>query len=139
MNKKTENIMLLGWVTSLIAMLGSLYFSQIKQFVPCTLCWYQRIMMYPIVLILLIGIIRKDKNSAIYSLVFAGIGLCMSVYHYSLQKVSFLQDVAPSCGQVPCTGQYINWFGFVTIPFLAGTAFIIIIICNVIVLRSRKG
>ncbi|KMK76511.1 disulfide oxidoreductase [Alkalihalobacillus pseudalcaliphilus] len=139
MTKKSENYLILSWITSFVAMLGSLYFSEIRQFIPCTLCWYQRILMYPIVLILLVGIMKKDKNVAVYSLVFSGVGFCISAYHYLIQKVSFFQESAPSCGQIPCTGQYINWFGFVTIPFLAGTAFLMIFIFSLMALKSRKG
>ncbi|GAF64541.1 disulfide oxidoreductase [Bacillus sp. TS-2] len=139
MKKKIENLMLFGWATSLIATLGSLYFSQVRLFEPCTLCWYQRILMYPIVLILLIGIIRKDSSAAIYSFFLSIIGLCLSTYHYALQKMTFLNDAAPACGRVPCTGQYINWFGFITIPFLAGTAFLIISIVSYVIIRNRRG
>lgn len=133
MNKKTENLMILIWIVSLVATLGSLYFSEIRLFEPCKLCWFQRILMYPIVLIMLIGVILKDHKAVIYSAVFSGIGLILSTYHYALQKLPFLQDVAPSCGRVTCTGAYIDWFGFVTIPFLAGVAFLIILITSIIV------
>lgn len=136
LNKKTENIVLVAWLISLISMLGSLYFSEIKKFEPCVLCWYQRIGMYPLVLILLIGYIKKDRNVAMYSLVFSAIGLGMSIYHYGIQKLSFLSASAPACGRVPCTGEYVNYLGFVTIPFLAGTGFLLIFICSIMILRG---
>jgi disulfide bond formation protein DsbB len=138
MKKRLENITVVAWVTSLIATLGSLYFSEIRLYEPCALCWYQRILMYPLVLILAIGIIRKDAGVVLYSTVFSVIGIFLSGYHYAIQKTAFFAETAPSCGRVPCTGQYINWFGFVTIPFLALTAFTIIFICSLIVLRKAR-
>ena len=126
MNKKLENSLLIIWVVSLTATLGSLYFSDIRGYEPCKLCWYQRILMYPIVIMTTIAYIQKNARIAIYTAVFACIGGCMSLYHYGIQKLSFLADSAPACGRVPCTGAYINWAGFITIPFLALTAFILI-------------
>jgi disulfide bond formation protein DsbB len=135
--KQVENGLLFAWVTALIAMLGSLYFSEIRQFEPCALCWYQRILMYPLVVILAIGIIRKDSNAAIYSTVLAGIGFCISAYHYSVQKLPVQEGTVLGCGTVPCTGEYINWLGFITIPFLAGTAFLMIFLTSMYIIRNR--
>ncbi len=130
--------MLFAWLMSLIATLGSLYFSQVQKFEPCTLCWVQRIFMYPLVIILFVGIVRKDKQAAWYSILLSGIGLCISAYHYTIQKLSFFSEITPSCGRVPCTGEYINWLGFITIPFLAGTAFTIIFICSLLILKQNE-
>lgn len=126
MSKKIENALLMIWVVSLTATLGSLYFSEVRGYEPCTMCWYQRILMYPIVLMTTVAYIQKNAKIAATTAVFSCIGAAISLYHYSLQKLDFLQDSAPSCGIVPCTGEYINWLGFITIPFLALTAFVII-------------
>ncbi|GAE27690.1 disulfide bond formation protein B [Halalkalibacter wakoensis JCM 9140] len=138
MKKQLENLAIIAWITSLVATLGSLYFSQVKMYEPCTLCWYQRIVIYPIVIIFVIGILKKDATVALYSAVFSFIGIGLSSYHYALQKIPFFTETAPACGRVPCTGQYINWFGFVTIPFLALTAFTIIFICSFMILKRLK-
>ncbi|MET3683888.1 disulfide bond formation protein DsbB [Alkalibacillus flavidus] len=138
MQKQTENIAIIAWGIALIATLGSLYFSEIRQFEPCLLCWYQRILMYPLVLILLIGIVSKDRHVFNYSIVFSSIGLAISIYHYTIQKITFLQGNALSCGEVSCTAQYINWGGFITIPFLAGTAFTLILILSIKGNRKMK-
>ncbi len=141
MNKTKDNresLLFISWAASVVAMFGSLYFSEIRQYEPCTLCWYQRIVMYPFVIILGMAVIRKDYRISIYSMVLSGVGACISLYHYSIQKVSFLADHAASCGRVPCTGQYINWLGFITIPFLALTAFIIIFICSYLLWKKTK-
>ncbi len=124
--KNDKLLMQLIFLVSLVATLGSLYFSEIRMYLPCEMCWYQRIIMYPIALISLIGLIRNDVNARYYVRVFSGIGILLSVYHYSLQKISFFADSLPACTGVDCTVQYINWFGFVTIPFLALIAFILI-------------
>lgn len=138
MNKKLENSLLIIWVVSLTATLGSLYFSDIRGYEPCKLCWYQRILMYPIVIMTTIAYIQKNARIAIYTAVFACIGGCMSLYHYGIQKLSFLADSAPACGRVPCTGAYINWAGFITIPFLALTAFILIAASSFYMMKVLK-
>ncbi|WP_121609728.1 disulfide oxidoreductase [Mesobacillus foraminis] len=140
MDKKDsrESILFAAWATSVIAVFGSLYFSEIRQYEPCELCWYQRILMYPFSLILGIAIVIKDYRISLYSMILSGLGILVSLYHYCLQKVPFLADNADTCGRVPCSGQYINWLGFITIPFLALTAFIIIFILSFILWKRTK-
>ena len=129
----------LSWVIALIATLGSLYFSEIRNFVPCELCWYQRILMYPMAVLLCIAYIRKDWKMSFYAMILSGIGACISLYHYSIQKIASFGENAIGCSVgVPCTAEYINWFGFVTIPFLALIAFILIFIVSFIVWRQVK-
>ncbi|WZY00087.1 disulfide oxidoreductase [Bacillus sp. FSL W7-1360] len=139
MKRQAENGLLLSWTIALVATGGSLYFSDIRQFEPCVLCWYQRIFMYPLVLLLAIGFARKDASVAIYAAVLSGIGFCISTYHYMIQKLPVADDVVMSCGRIPCTGAYINWLGFITIPFLAGAAFLMIFLLSLYVIRMRKG
>ncbi|MBT2678013.1 disulfide bond formation protein B [Bacillus sp. ISL-35] len=133
-----ETLLFTAWATSIIAMFGSLYFSEIRQYEPCLLCWYQRIMMYPFALILGIAVVKKDYKISFYTMIMAAVGGLISLYHYSLQKVPFMADNAATCGRVPCTGQYINWFGFITIPFLALTAFIIIFSLSLVIWKKSK-
>ena len=103
------------------ATFGSLYFSEIRNFVPCEYCWYQRIVMYPLALILLIATIRRDKNIIPYAVALSLAGLALSAYHYQLQ---LFPDQSSSCGlDASCTYRWIEVFGFVTIPFLALTSF----------------
>lgn len=138
MKKKLENSLLLIWIVSLVATLGSLYFSEIKGYEPCEMCWYQRILMYPIFLITTVAYIQKNARIALTTAVFACIGGSISLYHYGIQKLTFLQDTAPACGLVSCTGQYINWLGFITIPFLALTAFVIIATTSFYMMKVLK-
>lgn len=119
---------LVAWV----AMLGSLYFSEIAGFVPCKLCWYQRILMYPLALILPIAALRRDDGVPTYVLPFSVTGIFVSTYHYLLQKTDIFPESTVCAGGVPCNIDYINWLGFITIPFLALTAFVLISLLMVI-------
>lgn len=120
------------------AMLGSLYFSEIKAYVPCDLCWYQRILMYPLTLILALGISVRDKWLPRIVLPFSVLGMGVATYHYLLEKTEiFPKDTFCRAG-VSCVTVWINWFGFVTIPFLSLTAFTIItIMCIVAIVGSE--
>ncbi len=138
MQKKAENILLFMWGVSLTATMGSLFFSEIRGYEPCELCWIQRIFMYPLVFILGIAYLQKNARIASTAATLSIIGGAISLYHYSLQKVTFLSANAPACGRVSCTGEYINLFGFITIPFLALTAFILIAITSFVLLRVSK-
>ncbi|WP_054709357.1 disulfide oxidoreductase [Bacillus sp. JCM 19041] len=118
----------IAWVVALVATLGSLYFSEIKGFVPCEFCWYQRIAMYPLSILLGIAAYTGEIRAKKYILPFSIIGGIISAYHYMIQKIPALASTSPCTDGVPCNVQYINWFGFVTIPFLALIAFILITI-----------
>lgn len=108
-----------------IATLGSLYFSEVAGYIPCELCWYQRILMYPLAITLLVGLLRTDEHLPYYVLPLSIFGTAMGLYHYLLQKGMVGHITACEAG-VPCTTAWINWLGFITIPFLSMTAFLII-------------
>jgi disulfide bond formation protein DsbB len=131
-----SNGMLMSWVVALVATLGSLYFSEVLLYEPCKLCWYQRILMYPLVIILTVSILRKDNSQYHYILPFSIIGLFVSSYHYLLQKTDLFKSVSIGCGVVACDSDYINWLGFITIPLLAWTAFLLITIIQILVWRA---
>lgn len=134
-HSQRETYLFLAWATSIIALFGSLYFSEVRMYEPCELCWYQRILMYPLTIILGIGVVKKDFSISFYSFVLSIIGALVSLFHYSIQKIDFLGEHSLSCGRVPCTGEYINYFGFITIPFLALIAFILISIFSFLTWR----
>lgn len=136
MSKQNEQLLMIAWLLSFIATLGSLYFSEIVGYIPCELCWTQRIFMYPIPVILGVALIRKEISAAFYVLPLSVIGMGFSIYHYLLQKVDALGQT-DSCGLVPCAMEYINYAGFITIPFLALTAFLGITICMVLLVKRR--
>ncbi|MGG6447677.1 disulfide oxidoreductase [Pseudobacillus badius] len=127
-----------AWIISVIATLGSLYFSEVKEFIPCELCWLQRIFMYPLAIILGIAAFYNETNLKKYVLPLSVIGGLISIYHYLVQKVPGFAGVKPCVQGVPCNTQYINWFGFVTIPFLALMAFTLISILMIILFIKDK-
>ncbi|UOY92465.1 disulfide oxidoreductase [Ectobacillus sp. JY-23] len=118
----------MAWFVSVTAVLGSLYFSEVRGFIPCELCWYQRIMMYPLAIFLGIATIYQDTRIKKYALPLSIIGGSISIFHYMMQKIPGFAAIKPCVQGVPCTGQYINWLGFITIPFLALVAFTLITI-----------
>ncbi|KGX84736.1 disulfide oxidoreductase [Pontibacillus litoralis] len=136
--KKVESVLFLLWLQAFVATMGSLYFSEIRGFVPCEMCWYQRIFMYPLVLLYGLALIKKDIRYAQGGLYLSIIGAATALYHYGIQKVPALQPEIGSCGLVPCNGQYINVFGFITIPLLSLIAFSVIICLHVWVLKQIK-
>lgn len=121
-----------------IAMCGSLYFSEVRGYVPCVLCWYQRILMYPLAVVIAVGLLRRDWNLPYIVLPFSVLGIFVSGYHYLLEKTHLFDGASVCRAGVSCTTQWINWFGFVTIPFLALIAFIIITLMSVIALVNRQ-
>lgn len=123
--------LLAAWV----ATCGSLFFSEALGWAPCLLCWYQRILMYPLGIILAVGILRRDSKMHLYVLPLSLLGICVSLYHYLLIKTPWLPE--PACSlNIPCNVDYLNWLGFINIPFLALTAFIVI---SAMMLISRSA
>jgi disulfide bond formation protein DsbB len=125
-----KNKLFLSWSISLVSMIGSLYFSEVKGFIPCTFCWYQRILMYPMVLLLGIAAFKKDYNIVKYTIPLSVLGMIIALIHYSEQKMGFIsKQFGDVCsGAVPCGISYINYMGFITIPFLSLIGFTIIFI-----------
>ena len=133
-----QNLLLFcSWMVAVIATAGSLFFSEVIGFIPCELCWYQRIFMYPLTILLAIAVIKKDMNFVLPTLILSLVGAAIAFYHYLLQKVPAMAKV-DSCGIIPCSGQYINWLGFITIPFLSLIAFVIIILICIKLLQLMK-
>tara|TARA_B100001996_G_scaffold223313_1_gene171817 strand:+ start:758 stop:1324 length:567 start_codon:yes stop_codon:yes gene_type:complete len=120
-----DNAVIFSWAIATLASLGSLFYSEISGFIPCTYCWYERIAMYPLVAILGIGMLRKNKEIWIYGLPFSLIGLIISIYHYQLQIIPDQQSGACS-GEASCSGSWIMEFGFITMPFMALSTFLLI-------------
>jgi disulfide bond formation protein DsbB len=128
----------IGFVMAAFAMAGSLYFSEVAHYIPCQLCWYQRIAMYPLVGLFLIAAIRRDRGAAIYGLVQSLIGAAIALYHYQLE---WFPDQAALCKQGSLC--HVIWFralGFATIPYLAFVTFCAIaVVCAIGVWNTRRG
>lgn len=119
-----------AFVVALVATLGSLYFSNVRLYKPCVLCWYQRIFMYPLTLSLAGGIIARDgRRTARYVIPPALAGTAVATYHVLLQKTDWLPETPACVIDVPCSADYIFWLGFITIPVLSLIAFLLILMC----------
>ncbi len=121
-----------------VAMGGSLFFSEVMKFAPCVLCSYQRICMYPIVLLSIVGILRKDRKLALYVLPLSVIGMFIALYH-NLLYVNVIPNSGAFCKLgISCTTVYVQYFHFLTIPLMSLLAFVIITGLMVISLRKSN-
>ncbi len=109
----------LAFVLVFFSVVGSLYFSEVAGFPPCKLCWVQRLAVFPSLLILGVGLIRKDSLLHTYVLPLAIPALLVSAYHNLLYYGVLAESKATCEAGISCTTKYIEWFGFVTIPLLA--------------------
>ncbi len=128
---------------ALLATAGSLYFSEIAGWTPCKLCWFQRIFMYPQVFLLAFALWKRDRGIAPYILILSVIGLLFASYHYGEQVWAALHPV-PEGGLVPCDETGVSCrstpffrFGYVTIPLMAATAFLLNILGSLI--TKKRG
>ena len=115
----------LAWAVATVCMAGSLYFSEVAHFVPCRLCWYQRIAMYPLVLLLGIAAVRRDVAICLYAIPLAAIGAAVSIYHVQLER---FPEQATFCSvEAPCNLPPVQQFGFVTLAVMALCGFAAIV------------
>jgi disulfide bond formation protein DsbB len=137
-NKFNGYLPYFAWTIALVSMVGSLFFSEVMNLPPCVLCWYQRIAMYPLVLIIGIGIISHDGRMKNYALPLCLIGLAVSIYHNLLYYGLIPDSLTPCQEGVSCTSRQIEWLGFITIPLLALSAFILTAFCLIIYKPKEK-
>lgn len=116
-------ILFLCWLLAGTSTLGSLFFSETMQFAPCILCWYQRIFLFPLVFIFTTGLFFFDKSVVRYSLPLAAAGWLVALYHNLLYSGVIPEKLQPCSKGVSCTEEYINLFGFLTIPMLSLLSF----------------
>jgi disulfide bond formation protein DsbB len=115
-----------AWLVAAMATLGALFMSEIMGFAPCVLCWWQRIFMFPLVLVLAIGLFPFDPKVLRYALPLATMGLLVAGFHVLLTMGIVPETLAPCRDGVPCKTLQIEWFGFVTIPLLSFFAFLVL-------------
>ena len=132
----TSTYVFLSFLVASIATLGSLFFSEIMEFIPCSMCWYQRIFMYPLVIIFLINMLYPDDKIVKYAMPITLVGWAFSVYHNLLMFEIIPESIVPCVQGVPCSTEYINWLGFITIPFLSFIAYSSILVLLLII---KKG
>jgi disulfide bond formation protein DsbB len=127
----------LAWGMAIVATLGSLYYSEVAHFVPCTYCWYQRIAMYPLTVIIGIGVLTRDRRVARYVAPLAAVGGVIAAYHYLIQQVPGL--AAGECSATaPCTAAYVWKFEFVSIPLMALVSFGMILLMLTVDTAHRR-
>lgn len=120
-------ILPLALLVAAVSMAGSLYLSEVAGFIPCNLCWYQRIAMYPQVLLLAIAWYRRDEGIRTYVLPMAVIGACISIFHVLVERFPWIEGSGGVCDPAnPCTIKWIEELGFITIPTMALSAFVLI-------------
>lgn len=118
-----------AWLIALLAMVGSLFFSEVMQYPPCALCWWQRIAIYPLVFVIATGIVLRDYRMKYYALPLSVAGLLIAVYHNLLYYGIVSQAITPCSQGVSCTDTQIEWLGFITIPLMSLAAFVVMTVC----------
>jgi len=123
-NKQDGWSLLFGcWLIASMATLGSLFLDKALGIEPCSLCWYQRMFMYPLALILLVGLLHMDRHVTRYALPLAVLGWFTALYHL-LMHVGIIPESLQPCGSGPsCTEDDLSLFGFVNIPILSLLSF----------------
>ena len=116
-------ILFICWIIAAVSTLGSLFFSEIMEFAPCALCWYQRVFMFPLVILLLVGLFPFDKSIIKYALPLALTGWGFAFYHYLLYSGFIPESLQPCSQGVSCSETYVDLFGFLTIPMLSLISF----------------
>ena len=112
-----------AWLIASASTLGALFFGEIMKLPPCSLCWYQRIFMFPLMLVLPFGLFPFDRNIVRSVLPLVGVGGLLAVLHVLLVEGIIPERIAPCRQGVPCSETVIEWFGFLTIPLLSFAAF----------------
>lgn len=130
------NLLFSSWLVATVSTAGSLFFSEVMLYPPCLLCWYQRICMYPLVIILLSGLFPVNKSVIRFSLPLAIFGFLIAVYHNLLYYHILPESIAPCRSGISCTTVQIEWLGFITIPLLSLLGFTIII--SLLLIAWRK-
>src|SRR5262249_30631525 len=109
----------LAWIIALVALLGSLYYSEIVGFIPCRLCWYQRIGIYPLSVILLVATITVDRGVRKYVIPLNIITAVISIWHILEERFPSLSKAISCSADAPCSAILVQKLGFVTIPTMA--------------------
>lgn len=122
-----EHALLLAFIVAFIATSGSLFYSEILGYIPCKLCWIQRIFMYPLVILLGIAVLKRDIRIKRYVVLLSIIGGIIAVYHYIIQRLEYANACFANSA-VPCIVKYTFKYGYITIPMMALTAFVLIIL-----------
>ena len=126
------------FVIAILATFGSLFFSEVMKLPPCKLCWFQRICMYPLLLVYGSAIWTQDEGYIKYEFPLIGLGLAISLYHNLLYYSVIADSLVPCSEGVSCTSKQIELFGFLTIPLLALISFSLIFLVELFGSLNRR-
>jgi len=118
--------LLVAWIVAIVTTMGSLYYSLHAGFIPCELCWYQRIAMYPLVVVLGVGWLRRDSKAWITALPFVVVGAPLALYHWLVERVPSFAESSSCSAFAPCTAPYFEKLGFVTLAWMSFSSFLLI-------------
>jgi disulfide bond formation protein DsbB len=136
--KDRFTLIYMAWLVNIIAFLGSMFFSNVMMLPPCMLCWYQRICIFPLSILLAVGFLKKDKNILFYSLPLVIVGWIISLYHNLLYYKIIPKAIIACTSGVSCTDKQIEYLGFITIPLMAFTSLTITFILFIIFYKQGK-
>jgi disulfide bond formation protein DsbB len=126
-----------AWLLATLAALGALFLSEVMGLAPCVLCWWQRVFMFPLVIILALALFPPDQKVIRYALPLALIGLLLAGFHLLLMMGVIPEALAPCRQGIPCKTVQIEWFGFVTIPLMSFVTFLTI--AGLLLAANRKS
>jgi disulfide bond formation protein DsbB len=120
-------LIFIAWLSAAVSTLAALFLGEIMGHTPCVLCWYQRICMFPLVLILAAGLFPFDRRVVRYALPLAVTGWLLAAFHWAVASGLIPERLTPCSQGVPCSVEQVIWFGFLTLPMLSLLAFSLII------------
>ncbi len=120
-------LLFISWVISAVSTVGSLFFSEVMMLPPCILCWYQRICMYPLSILLFVGVMKADRTFS-FTFPLALIGWLIAIYHNLLYYKILPESASPCVKGISCTTVQLEWLGFITIPLLSLIGFSLILL-----------
>lgn len=136
---KMWKFLFFAWVVALVSTVSAIFIGEVMGQIPCNLCWYQRILMFPLALILAIALYRNDMGIWRYGIALSGLGLLVATFH-SFQYFGLLPEtIKPCMSEGPsCSGVGMTLWGVLPLPVLAALAFLLIILCFVQIRRISK-
>jgi disulfide bond formation protein DsbB len=137
MNDKQACLLKFSFLIAAVATAGSLFFSEVMKLPPCVLCWYQRICMYPLVLILGLALTSQTKDVFKYTLLLSGFGLLIAIYHNLLYYSIIPDSITPCTEGISCTSKQLEWLGFITIPLMSLVSFVILLFTSLSALKLK--
>ena len=127
-----------AWIINIVSFCGSMFFSNVMMLPPCVLCWFQRICIFPMSIILAVGFLKKDKNVFWYALPLVSIGWIISMYHNLLYYKVIQEAISMCTSGVSCTSKQIEYIGFITIPLMALTSLTLTLICLILFYKNSN-